>query len=137
MSAYKIQNIPYRISDSEVLYILKTEDVNWKYVSFVKDLSNIKDELLSDWLNVNVKTFRSYKKNNSQLKENLQEQVILLISLYKHGLEVFGEIDDFNKWLETANFFLDNDKPINYLKTITGIRYIDDRLTAIEYGDNV
>ena len=137
MPVASIHNIPERISDSQVLQILKSNNVDGKYVSYVKEFSKIKDELLSDWLNVNVKTFRSYKKDNSQLKENLQEQIILLISLYKHGLEVFGAIDDFNKWLDTENFYLENDKPINYLKTVTGIRFIDDRLTAIEFGDNV
>lgn len=129
--------IPERISDSEVLQILKTNKVNWEYVKYVKDFTNIKDELLSEWLNINVKTFRNYKKQNSQLKENLQEQIVLLISLFKHGEEIFGTISDFYVWLDTENFFLDNEKPISYLKTVTGIRFVDDRLTAIEFGDNV
>jgi uncharacterized protein (DUF2384 family) len=129
--------IPERISDSQVLRILKTQDVNWEYVKYVKDFTKIKDEQLSDWLNINVKTFRSYKKESSELKENLQEQIVLLISLFKHGQEVFGSIDDFYAWLSKENFFLDGEQPIHYLKTVTGIRFIDDRLTAMEYGDNV
>lgn len=137
MFTASIKNIPERISDSEVLHMLKSKNINGEYISYVKEFSKIKDELLSGWLNVNVKTFRIYKKQDTELKENLQEQVILLISLYKHGLEVFGEVEDFNKWLDTENYFLENSKPINYLKTVTGIRFIDDRLTAIEYGDNV
>ena len=131
------QMIPERISDSQVLRILKTQDVNWEYVKYVKDFTKIKDEQLSDWLNINVKTFRSYKKESSELKENLQEQIVLLISLFKHGQEVFGSIDDFYAWLSKENFFLDGEQPIHYLKTVTGIRFIDDRLTAMEYGDNV
>ncbi|MEZ4822026.1 MAG: antitoxin Xre/MbcA/ParS toxin-binding domain-containing protein [Ignavibacteria bacterium] len=27
--------------------------------------------------------------------------------------------------------------PITFLNTITGIRFVNDRLTAMEYGDNV
>jgi len=137
MLAASIQNIPERISDSEVLHMLKSENINGEYILYVKEFSKINDELLSDWFNVNVKTFRSYKKQDTILKENLQEQVVLLISLYKHGIEVFGEVEDFNKWLDTENFFLENSKPITYLKTVTGIRFVDDRLTAIEFGDNV
>ena len=137
MSTASIHNIPERISDSEVLHMLKSESINGEYVSYVKEFSKINDELLSDWFNVNVKTFRSYKKQDTELKENLQEQVILLISLYKHGIEVFGEVEYFNKWLDTENFYLDSSKPIDYLKTVTGIRFIDDKLTAIEFGDNV
>jgi len=137
MLATSIQNIPERISDSEVLHMLKSENINGEYISYVKEFSKINDEILSEWFNINVKTFRSYKKQDTILKENLQEQVVLLISLYKHGIEVFGEVEDFNKWLDTENFFLENSKPITYLKTVTGIRFVDDRLTAMEYGDNV
>jgi uncharacterized protein (DUF2384 family) len=137
MVAASIQNIPERISDSEVLHMLKSENINGEYISYVKEFSKINDELLSDWFNVNVKTFRNYKKQNTILKENLQEQVVLLISLYKHGIEVFGEVEDFNNWLDTENFFIENSKPISYLKTVTGIRFVDDRLTAMEYGDNI
>ncbi len=137
MATAQMHGIPERISDSELLSILDSTNVNWEYVKFIKEFTNFKDELLSEWLNINVKTFRNYKKTDVQLKENLQEQIVLLISLFKHGLEVFGEMEDFHRWLDTENFFLDREKPIKFLKTITGIRFIDNRLTAIEYGDNV
>jgi len=137
MSVAQIKRIPERISDSEVLQILKSNKVNWEYLKYVKEFTNIKDELLSDWLNINVKTFRNYKKQDAEIKKNLQEQIILLISLFKHGKEIFGTTDEFYSWLNSQNLFLDGEKPINYLKTITGIRFIEDRLTAIEYGDNI
>jgi len=72
--------------------------VYWEYFKYVKEFTQIKDELLSAWLNINVKTFRSYKKQDSSLKENLQEQVVLLISLFKYGKELFGEVTHFHKW---------------------------------------
>ncbi len=137
MVSTQLQSIPDRISDTEVLQLLKSDKVNWEYVQFVKEIANTKDELLSEWLNINVKTFRSYKKPNAILKENLQEHIVLLISLFKHGIEVFGDADAFNRWLDSENFFLDGEKPITYLKTVTGIRFIDNRLTGIEFGDNI
>lgn len=129
--------IPGRISDTEVLTLLKSQEINWKYLVIVKEFTRLKDDLLSDWLNISVKTFRSYKKEDTELKENIKEQVVLLLSLYKHGVEVFGSQDDFYQWLNTENYFLDRDRPINYLKTVTGIRFIENRITGIEYGDNV
>lgn len=62
---------------------------------------------------------------------------MLLISLFKHGIEMFESTEEFYIWLNTSNYFLDGDLPVNYLKTISGIRLIKDRLTAMEYGDNV
>ena len=106
-------------------------------VQVLKNYIQLEDETLSDWLNVSVKTFRNYKKTDAELKENIKEQIILLISLFKHGKEVFGTTDQFIDWMKIDNPFLDYSKPIDYLNTITGIRFINDRLTAIEYGDNV
>jgi uncharacterized protein (DUF2384 family) len=63
--------------------------------------------------------------------------MLLLTALYKHGSSVFESTQNFNKWLKTANLFFDNQEPITFLDTITGIRFVDDRLTALEYGDNV
>jgi len=133
-----LDEIPVRISDVELLNLLKTKKIDWNYISMIKEYSNLNDELISDWLNISVKTFRNYKSNKQLvLKENTQEQLVLLISLLKHGIDVFGSKDDFHNWLTTKNFFLDNDMPVSYLKTTSGIRLIEDRLTGIEYGDNV
>lgn len=134
-TAKLVSIIPERISDSAVLNIIKTQD--WRYVHMLKDYTKAKDELLSEWLNINVKTFRNYKKQDADLKDNLKEQAVLLISLFKHGVELFGSHKDFHEWLQAENFFLDGAQPIAFLTTATGVRFIDDRLTALEYGDNV
>ena len=56
--------------------------------------------------------------------------------LFKHGIEVFGTKENFTNWLEKENFFFDKKAPIEFTKTNIGIKFIDDRLTGIEYGDN-
>jgi len=133
-----IEEIPRKISEVEVLNILRTKKIDWNYVVIIKEYTNLKDDLISSWLNISVKTFRNYKSNQDIiLKENTQEHLVMLISLFKHGIEVFGSRDSFDNWLITNNFYLDNDTPINYLKTISGIKLIDDRLTGIKYGDNI
>ncbi len=132
-----IQRIPERISDTEVLHILNSTDITSEYVGFIKEYTNLSDDQISDWLSINVKTLRTYKKSNIELKPNIQEQLILLISLFKHGEDVFGSIDQFNKWIALDNFYFEKKKPMDFLNTITGIRFVDDRLTAMEFGDNV
>ena len=132
-----IAAIPDRITNTQVLHLLHSEVMSKMQVQVLKNYIQLEDETLSDWLNVSVKTFRNYKKTDTELKENIKEQIILLISLFKHGKKVFGKTDQFINWIKIDNPFLDYSKPIDYLNTITGIRFVDDRLTAIEYGDNV
>ncbi|MGD1894220.1 MAG: antitoxin Xre/MbcA/ParS toxin-binding domain-containing protein [Cyclobacteriaceae bacterium] len=132
-----LKDIPLRINDIDILLYLQKREVNWEYVQTLKESTQIKDEILSYWLNVNVKTFRSYKKHDQEINASIKEHVLLLLSLMQHGKLVFGTIARFQEWLEKENFFFNNQPPKEYLKTITGIRFVDDRLTAMEYGDNV
>ena len=132
-----LNSVPDRISDSEILNLLQTNDINWEYIDTIKEMTDLNDEVISLWLNISVRSFRSYRQSNSRLKVNLKEHVIVLLSLIKHGIPVFGSKDGFDQWLTTEKFFLDGKSPVAFLNTIAGIRFIDDRLTAIEYGDNV
>ena len=132
-----LKSVPDRISDSEILNLLQTNDINWEYIDTIKEMTDLNDEVISVWLNISVRSFRSYRQSNSRLKENLKEHVIVLLSLIKHGIQVFGTKNGFDQWLTTGNFFLDGKTPVAFLNTVTGIRFIDNRLTAMEYGDNV
>lgn len=132
-----LERVPRNINDSEILRLLHTTDINWKYVNAIKTCTDFNDDVLSNWLNVSVKTFREYKKPNSVFKENVKEQVLLLLSLIKHGTEVFGSVNEFDNWLNRDNFYFENRSPRTFMSTVTGIKFIDDRLTAMEYGDNV
>jgi uncharacterized protein (DUF2384 family) len=129
--------VPGQISDSEVLTFLQTNDVNWKYINIIKELTGFNDEVISDWLNISVRTFRTYRQPENKFKENIKEHILLLLSIIRHGIQVFGTAKGFEQWLKTDNLFFDGKNPNSYLNTITGIRFVDDRLTAMEFGDNV
>jgi uncharacterized protein (DUF2384 family) len=134
---YQSKDIPAQASDPEVLYAVRQNQVTSNFIDDLKKLSGLKDELLSSSLNLNIKTFRSYKLKSMPMKPYLQEHVFILLSLFKHGIEFFGTSSKFGEWLQKENYFFDNDMPINFLDTISGIRFTDSRLTAMEYGDNV
>ncbi len=69
-------------------------------------------------------------------KDNVKKQQLLL-SLFKHGSEILGSSDAFNKWLNEENFYFDGKAPVSYLNTVDGIKFVESRLTAMEYGDNI
>ncbi len=131
------QDVPAQFSEPEMLYAVRQNKIDTAYLTSLKEVSGLKDETLSISLNMNIKTFRSYKMTPLPMKPHLQEHVFAMLSLYRHGINVFGSHGKFNDWMEKPNFFFDNDKPVNFLTTISGIKYLDNRLTAIEYGDNV
>jgi putative toxin-antitoxin system antitoxin component (TIGR02293 family) len=131
------EEVPQYLNEADVLYWIQTKNINWNYLGAIKQLSNFNDDVISEWLNISVRTFRSYKESTEKISNNLKEQVLLLVALFKHGNSVFGSKQDFGKWLISPNFIFDNQAPVNFLNSITGIRFVEDRITAIEFGDNI
>ncbi|WP_282628207.1 MbcA/ParS/Xre antitoxin family protein [Empedobacter sedimenti] len=139
LKSYKqiIDEIPEVRDFTNVYFYVNRYNIDQKYIQYLDELSTLKDEIISSWLNITTRTYRNYKTKDVSLKDNTKEHIVLLISLYKHGLEVFNTKDDFEKWLTTTNLLLDNKAPADFLDTVSGLKFIDNRLTAIEYGENV
>lgn len=132
-----ISTIPEIGNFTKILFYLRNNDVNWNYFNYFKEITTLSDEITSNWLNINSKTLRAYRKPESTSKDNVKEHLVLLIALYQHGIDVFDGKENFDSWLISENYYLDRKAPMDFLDTITGIKFIDDRLTAIEFGDTV
>ncbi|MBY0066197.1 MULTISPECIES: antitoxin Xre/MbcA/ParS toxin-binding domain-containing protein [Empedobacter] len=132
-----INEIPEVRDFTSVYFYVNRYNIDQKYIQYLDELSTLKDEIISSWLNITTRTYRNYKTKDVSLKDNTKEHIVLLISLYKHGMEVFNTKDDFEKWLTTPNVLLDKKSPADFLDTVSGLKFIDNRLTAIEYGENV
>lgn len=100
------------------------------------DLTDMQDQILADWLNITPRTIHNYRVKPTKLKANTKEHILLLLSLYKHGIETFGQKAKFEDWLSAPNQFLDGRAPKDFMNTISGLHFMDDRLTAIDYGEN-
>lgn len=134
---YVSRLIPGQISQNEMLNILHTKKIDHRYLSELKKLTRLNDDNISELLDITVKTYRSYRKPNAEYKDSMKERILMLSSLYKHGTEVFGTPENFNEWLNSENFFWGGKKPATMLNTFSGIKFINDSLTGMEYGDNV
>lgn len=98
-------------------------------------LSEFSFPVIEKVLNKTIKTFTSYKKNQTNLDSTISEKLLKIFSLYDKGASVFGNIDEFNKWIATPSFGLGNVVPRDLLDTVTGIELVYDELIRIEYGD--
>lgn len=116
---------------------LSAHDIDSRYVHRLDALIGLGDEMLAGWLNVTSRTLRNYKDKEAKLKGITKEQLVGLLSLYKHGVDVFDTKEAFEVWLSAANPFLDHKAPQEFMDTISGIQLIDNRLTAMEYGENI
>lgn len=101
-----LKNIPSLVDTNITLGMIKTGKVGPQHLQAIKDLTLFNDEKISDWLDISVKTFRSYKKPHTIIQARIKEHSVMALSLIKHGIEVFGTTEKFSQWLEKENFFL-------------------------------
>ena len=94
------------------------------------------DEEAAHILNCSLIEYLYYKKDVIQVNNNMKLHLIMMLSLVRHGIKIFGHLSNFNQWINIPNIYL-KDAPIKYLKSKEGVKFIDDFLTTLEYGDNV
>ncbi len=84
-------------------------------------------------LSVTEPTLRKYIKNHKQLDSNKSEHIIELFELTEKGMDTFGSLEEFKKWLDYPNINFD-EAPMKLLDTITGINMVKNALLRLDYG---
>jgi len=137
MQGTALEGIPNRLSESEILYSLRTQNIDTRYLNAMKKVTSFSLEAMAEWLNVTPRTLRNYSQLKTTWNESFKEHLLLLLGLFKHGQKVFGSSAGFDEWLKLKNFYFDDAAPVSFLNTVTGVRFVDNSLTAMEFGDNV
>jgi putative toxin-antitoxin system antitoxin component (TIGR02293 family) len=135
--AGKKNGILVALKDVDVLHYIDRHVIDASYLKAIKKLTAFADAAIANWLHISPRTMRSYETVNKVFDRKLSEQVVMMRAVFEKGKAIFGDAKAFDTWLDTANFFFDGKKPTAFLDTTSGLRYIFDRLTAMEYGDNV
>ena len=124
------------VDDKDVFSIINTIKKGIKFSVFNSIALNSPFSLIewSGFLNISERTMQRYKKERKSFDSNSSEKIIEIALLFKYGIEVFGNKDKFNTWLETKNVALGGIVPKELLDNTFGINLLKDELTRIEYG---
>jgi putative toxin-antitoxin system antitoxin component (TIGR02293 family) len=74
---------------------------------------------LAALLHLSARTISNYKAQKKTLEPNYSEHLLKLIALYAKGEILFGNIDEFNYWLNKP-FWNEKEKPVDWLITPGG-----------------
>ena len=124
------------VDDKDVFSIISTIKKGIKFSAFNSIALNSPFSLIewSGFLNISERTMQRYKKERKSFDSNSSEKIIEIALLFKYGIEVFGNKEKFNIWLETKNVALGGIVPKELLDNTFGINLLKDELTRIEYG---
>lgn len=90
---------------------------------------------IAEFIGIDVRTVANYKKSSRLFEKTDAEHLIKLKEVFEKGKEVFGDNQEFIRWLGKPSHGLGGRIPHGLLKYISGIDLVDRELTKIEYGD--
>ena len=124
------------VDDKDVFSIISTIKKGIRFNVFNSIALNSPFSLIewSGFLNISERTMQRYKKEKKSFDSNSSEKIIEIALLYNYGIDVFGNKEKFNSWLETKNVALGGFVPKELLDNTFGINLLKDELTRIEYG---
>jgi putative toxin-antitoxin system antitoxin component (TIGR02293 family) len=122
--------------DRNILNIIDVVRTGITYNDFIK-LVNYTPFSLSEWafyLQLSERTLQRNQKEKKPFQPIQSERIVELSMLYQYGVEVFGDKDNFDTWLNSKSVALGGRAPKELLDTKFGISMVKDALTRIEHG---
>jgi putative toxin-antitoxin system antitoxin component (TIGR02293 family) len=96
-------------------------------------LIKMPEKNLATLLNLSSRTINNYRDQHKHLNPVESEHLLKLIALFTKGEEIFGNVDEFNYWLQKP-FWGTKEKPIDWLITPGGVDLVLDELTRLAHG---
>ena len=124
------------LDDSNAYSIIYAIKKGIQYTFFEK-LAKLAPFTIRDWstfLHLSERSMQRYKKEDGTFGAVSSEKIVEITMLYKYGIEVFGDKEKFNAWLNLENVALGGIKPKELLDTSFGIGLLKDKLISIEHG---
>ncbi len=118
-----------------LLVKIAKEGINASNLEELYVLTNHNKHFFAEMLLISTKTIERYVKENKKFNVSESEKLIKLQEVYKWGIDVFGNAEEFNRWIEKPAYGLNNEIPKDLLKTSTGTKLVEDELVRIAYGE--
>lgn len=122
--------------DRSLLQIIDVVRTGIAYNEFIK-LAHYTPFTMTEWasyLQLSLRTMQRSQKEKKTFQPVQSERIVELSMLYQYGVEVFGDQNNFDIWLQTRSVALGGNAPKELLDTKFGISMVKDALTRIEHG---
>ncbi|OFX60624.1 MAG: hypothetical protein A2046_04985 [Bacteroidetes bacterium GWA2_30_7] len=134
---YFLTNIKYDfLDDGSILNFIKITRKGVDYQLFTS-IANKSLFSMQEWsviLNMSLRSIQRYNKEKKSFDRMQSERILEIGIVYNRGIEVFGDINKFNLWLDSTNIAIGGVKPKELFDSSFGINLVLDELTRIEHG---
>jgi len=122
--------------DKNMLAIIDVVRTGISFNEFDKIVGNAPFSLAewANYLQLSERTIQRAQKEKKAFQPIQSERIVELAMLYEYGVEVFGDKENFNVWLNAKSIALGGRTPKELLDTMFGVGMVKDELGRIEHG---
>lgn len=130
----KILGIRKNISNS--LEMVKEIEKGFNVIALerVKSLFEVSMKELTSFLDISPKTISRYKKSKKKLSINISDHLYRMVQIFLLASSVLGDDRAAREWLQKPQIGLNNQIPLQLMRTELGSGEVEDLLGRIEYG---
>jgi len=124
------------VDDRSILSIIDMVRKGVRYTHFLQIVKNspFKINEWSSFLHLSERTMQRYETENTVFDSIQSEKIVQITMLNNFGVEVFGDREKFNSWMESKSIALGGIMPKELLDNNFGIELVKDELGRIEHG---
>lgn len=128
------ENLRDRVDSPFDFITIAIKGLNSDAIIHFNDYFNLSKNYTANLLNLSEPTLYRLLKSKNDLKRNNSVQLLEIADLFLYGIEVFGNNDNFFKWLQLPNTSLGGIEPQELIEIPGGISKVRDVLGRIEHG---
>lgn len=127
------ERIKYKCENSLDVVAYIREGLPYAIVDNILHKTCVSRKDLSAILHISTRQMNRYR-HDELLSAEQSGFVYEFSRIYVRGLDIFGDQETFEKWLQRPQMALGLQAPISLLDTSEGFRLVNDVLSQIEYG---
>lgn len=122
------------LSDKMLMITAIRAGISYSLFDLIQQYAPFSETDWAGFLDVSTKSLQRYKQAAKRFKSIHSEKIIELAEVTQIGLDVFGSTAELKLWLNTPNFALGAQKPIDLLKNSYGIELVAGQMVRIDHG---
>ncbi len=122
------------LRDKGAMISVIQDGIPYRLFTLIRQMAPFSEYHWSIVLDLSSKSLKRYEQQRKSFKPIQSEKIIEISEVTQMGLDTFGDVDRFKKWLETPTIALGNVKPIELLKNSYGKDLVLGELNRINHG---
>lgn len=122
------------LSDRMLIISAIREGIPYSLFDLICHYTPFSENDWADLLDISTKSLHRYKADNRHFRPLQSEKIIEMSEVTFTGLDVFGNMEQFKRWLDTPNYALGGLQPMELLKDSYGKELVISELKRINYG---